>query len=372
MRIAVDARLFPVNEGQGYFIKQLFHRLARRHETHHFIFFFDKPINPVPDTAANITTVVITPEPTNIFLYKWWYDIKLTLALKKHKATIFIGTNGICSLTTAVPQLLIIQNLVFLHDSVSYPKSVIFFYKRFSAKFLKKAAAIITFSDFTKQEVTNVYKIAEQKLTAIGCAAKSFFKPLDYSEKEKVKEQYAQGCEYFIFYGGRHPAKNLIGVLKAFSIFKKWQKTNMKLLITISEKQYKDGAEKLKSYKYKNEVILLHNLSAGDLAKVTAGAYATIFPSAGEGFGLAALEALQCEVPVITSANSSTAEIAADAALYADAAKPEETAEQMKRIFKDEELRNKLVASGKELAKLYTFDKTLALIWQKIEEAAAK
>ena len=107
----------------------------------------------------------------------------------------------------------------------------------------------------------------------------------------------------------------------------------MKLLITINWNS-KDEAEKLKSYKYKNEVNLLQNLSVEDLARVTAGAYAMIFPSVYEGFGLAVLEALQCEVPVITSANGSMSEIAADAALYADTVKPEEIAEQMNVFLK--------------------------------------
>ncbi len=44
----------------------------------------------------------------------------------------------------------------------------------------------------------------------------------------------------------------------------------------------------------------------------------------------------------------------------------------MKRIFKDEQLRNKLIAAGKERAKQYSRDKIIALTWQAIEKAVSK
>lgn len=370
MQIAVDARFFSdAIDGYGNFAREIMLKLAKQQAEHQFIFFSDKPIDALP---GNVTPVIITPKPTHFFLYKWWYDVKVPLALKKHKADVFICPYGLSSLTASIPQVLMVPDLTFLHHPAFFPKKNLSFYEKFTSGFLKKAEVIAVFSDFLKKEIIEVYAIPAEKVTVIDIAADVSFKPLHWEEREKVKEQYAQGCEYFAFTGGFNPGKNLMNLLKAFSIFKKWQKTNMKLLIAINSSEYKDQSEKLNTYKYRNEICFAENLSIDELARVTGGAYAMIFPSFYEGYAAGVLEAMQCEVPVITSPGSSMAETAGDAALYAGTDNPQEMAEQMKLIFKDEQLRNKLAAAGKEKAKQHNPDKTLALTWQLIQQAVSK
>lgn len=374
MLIAVDARFLQADAKSEYrqFAREVLLRLAKLYAVNQFIFLSDCDIDPSINLPGNVTSVIITPKPTNVLLYKWFYDIKVPIALNKYKADIFICTSGLCSLTTSIPQLIIIQDLAFLHKPVFFPKQTLFFYKRFTRRFLKKARTIATLSDFVKSEIISSYDFPADKITVIGSAVDSSFKPLDWEMREQIKEQYAQGCEYFVFTGGLNPAKNLMNLLKAFSIFKKWQKTNMKLIIISNSKKYEDQVEKLHSYKYKNEIKLVENLSRHELAQVTGGAYAMIFPSFYEGFGEAVLEAMQCEVPVITSPRSSMEEMTEDAALYANPGSPVELAEQMKRIFKDEHLRNKLIIAGRERIKAYNWDKTTDLLSQLIQQAVSK
>ncbi len=373
MLIAVDGRFLQANAMADcrFFAQDVVLHLIEQCSEHQFILLTDTDKASFINLPENARLVTITPKPTNIVLYKWWYDVRLPLVLKKQKADIFVGTYGICSLMTAIPQLLIMQDLAVISNSSSYGSKFSFFHKKFTFQFLKKAAVIAVFSYCTKKEIIGKYALAEEKITVIGNAADSSFKHLHWEEREKVKEQYAQGCEYFLFTGGYIQQKKIINLLKAFSVFKKWQKTNMKLVIAGNIERNKDFSEKLNTYKYKNEVFFAENLSVEELSKVTAGAYAAILPFFDQGFAMAVLEAMQCEVPVITSADSSMAEIAGDAALYADPAKPEEIAEEMKRIFKDEQLRNKTAAAGRERAKQYNWDATIALTWQAVKQAVS-
>lgn len=373
MRIAVDARFLRPDTTSQFedFIRELMFRLAKLHPEHQFIFLSDTHIDPL-SLYPNISLVILAPKPSNALLYKWWYDIKVSLALKKYKADSFICTSGWCSLTASVNQVLIIRDLAFFHNAVFSSKINGYFYRLFRAKFLKKAKLVVALSDFIKNEIVTAYKALAPNIAKISGAADRSFKPLDWEEREKVKEQYAQGCEYFVFTNAAKPAKNLINLLKAFSIFKKWQKTNMKLVIVMQLAEYKEQEEKIKSYKYKKEIFFAEYLSKQELAKVTGGAYAMIFPSSYEGFGLPVLEAMQCEVPVITSSDRGMAEIAGDAALYVNPESPEELADKMKRIFKDEQLRNELVTAGKEQVKRYSWDKTTALMWDLIQKAVSR
>ena len=57
------------------------------------------------------------------------------------------------------------------------------------------------------------------------------FRPFTWTEKESWKDSFTEGREYFLYVGSVHPRKNLINLLKAFSGFKKRQKTNMQLVI---------------------------------------------------------------------------------------------------------------------------------------------
>lgn len=375
MRIAVDTRFLQADDKPELrnFTQEVFIRLALQHTKHDFIFITDSKISGAVTLPKNVTTVTLTPRPTNVFLYEWWYHVKLALAIKKYKADIFIATYGLGSLTTSVPQVLIIRDLAFLQKRAYFSYNSYSFYKRYTARFIKRSKSVVSLSDFIKEELAAHYKINKQTIQTITAGTDSSFKAIDFEEREVIKEQFAEGCEYFVFTGGLHPGANLLNVLKAFSIFKKWQKTNMKLIVTGTfDPAFEKDLEKLNSYKYRNEVFIKKGLSQIELSSVVAASYAFIFPSYYEGFAMPVLNAMQCRVPVITSANSSMSEIAGDAALYADPDKPDDIARQMKNIFKDEQLRNKLIEAGKARSELFSWDKTTSLLWKVIEEAVSK
>ena len=65
-------------------------------------------------------------------------------------------------------------------------------------------------------------------------------------------------------------------------------------------------------------------------------------------------------------------EIAGEAALYADPNSPEEIAEQMKRLYKDENLRSRLIEAGNAIKGKYNWQKTADEVWQLILAAAKK
>jgi glycosyltransferase involved in cell wall biosynthesis len=375
MRVGVNLKFFNKDEtdGYGYFTKEVFVSLAWQYPWHRFIFFFDRPFDTSIKFPENVEPVVINFKSRNALAFACWFSVNIPFALQKHHVDVLINPDGFCSLTTLVPQVLLLPHLAFKHYPKFVPKHQLWFNKIFIPKFLRKATVIITVSNYSKQDIVHQYKSKEQKVLVVGNAAKSIFKPIDWVERETIKEKFSGGCEYFIFIGAVHPRKNLMNLLKAFSLFKKWQKSNMKLLVTGKLSwQFKDIVERLKTFKYRDEVKMLGYLPEETLAKVLAAAYALVYPSYFEGFGLPILEAMQCEVPVLTSNVSSMPEVAGDAALYAHPSNAEEIAAQMKRIFKDEQLRNSLIEAGKVQAQKFTWTRTSTVMWSAIEQAVSK
>jgi len=372
MKVAVNARFLLTDylEGYGYFIYETFKHIIKNHPEHEFIFIFDRPFDKRFLLSSNVKAIIAGPPARHPLLWKLWYDIKVPAVLRKFKADVFISCDGFCSLTTKVPQCLVVHDLAFLHYPSFTKKSHLFFYKKYTAKFLNKAKSVATVSEFSKRDIISQYKIPADKIDIVYNAAKEIFHPLSYEEKKITKEKYTEGKEYFAYAGAIHPRKNLINLLKAFSGFKKRQQTNMKLVVAgrLAWK-YESFIKSLKTYKYRNDVVMTGYLNEEELVKIIGAAYAVVYPSFFEGFGVPVLEAMNCNTPVITSTGSSMQEIAKDAVLYADANNHNDIADKMMRVYKDENLRNELIQKGKHIVQLYSWDKTAELLWQTVLKA---
>ena len=372
MVIAVNTRflLSDYLEGYGNFIYETFNRITQNHPEHQFIFIFDRPYDERFVFRKNVKAVVAGPAARHPLLWKLWYDLKIPVVLRKYKADVFVSCDGFCSLRTKVPQCLVVHDLAFLHYPSFIKRSHLLFYKKYTPKFLNKAASVVTVSEFSKQDIIKQYKTEPTKIDVVFNGVKEIFQPLNDEDKAATKDKYTDGKEYLVYAGAIHPRKNLMNLLKAFSVFKKRQQTNMKLVLTgrLAWK-YESFKESLKSYKYRNDVVMTGYVEDSDLVLLIGSAYGMIYPSLLEGFGVPVLEAMRCDVPVITSANSSMQEIAKDAALFADVESHTNIADKMMLLYKDENLRKELIQKGREVAAVYNWDKTAALLWQSIVKA---
>jgi glycosyltransferase involved in cell wall biosynthesis len=334
------------------FIIGYFNAIAIKHPEHDLIFITDRPIAKEALTRKNTTIITIDPRPQNIFFWKFWYDRKLEKIVKKKQIEVLISLDEACSLRSEIPQLLVINKLPV--------------YKRTTRQFLQKAKRITTVSDFLKKEIIGRYKIDGQKIDIIYSSIDKRYIPISFEEKQKTKEKYAEGKEYFLYAGTISPEKNLITLLKAFSFFKKRQKSNMQLLIVSNNLTAIDFQESLKTYKYREEVKLLLDLPFEEEKNIMASAYAFVYPSLYEVFPTKILEAMQCEVPVIANHMDILTEICAASIVYTNTNNFEEIADKMMLLFKDENKRNELIAKGSKLVLQYSIDKTADLLWQSI------
>ena len=369
MIIAVNTRLPGQEQPQGYenFIFESLTRLTEKFTQHTFIFIFDKPCHNNQVFTKNVTEVIAGPEASNTLLLQYWFNYRIPALLKKYKADVFVSLDGICSLRTKLPQCLLIQELTFLTHPQFFKKSQTRFYKKFIPEFLAKAKTVATISVFSKTVIIDRYKIASDKIDVVYAGIDEIFKPCTPKEKESIKEKYTDGKEYFLFSGNINSHSNLINLLKAFSFFKKRQKSNMLLLIVGKPNDVFTKA--LKSFKFRNEVIIQDHLSKDDQAKITAATYAMIYPVLYDEFAIAPLQAMQCEVPVITSNTGALPSLCGNAALYSNPEDFKDIAEKMMLVFKDENKAGELVKAGIIQARQFQWDKTAALLWQCIQKA---
>lgn len=373
MNIGVNARLLLQNklEGIGWFSYQILKRITQNHPEHTFYFFFDRPYNEAFIFSDNVKGVVVSPQARHPILYQIWFNIKLPFFLKKYKIDVFFSPEGLTTLKSKIPSIITLHDLAYCHypDQIDIAHRI--YLRKYQPKMAAKAAHILTVSSFTKEDIIKQYSISEDKISIVYNAANSAYKPLSIEERTEVKKKYSDGREYFLFVGAIHPRKNVINLLKAFVQFKRRQKSKFKLIIVGRMAWNTDEIQEAKErMPYREDVIWLGYQNVDELTKIVGAAYALVYPSLFEGFGIPIIEAMACNVPSITSNTSSMPEVAGKAGLLVDPHNPAEIAQNMMLIYKDENLRNELIQECQKEIQRFDWDKSAEQIWEKIFEVA--
>lgn len=375
MRIAVNTRLLLKGklEGIGWFTHQTLERMVRNHPEHEFIFIFDRPYDPSFVFASNVTPVVIGPQARHPFLFYLWFEWSVPYILRKYKADLFLSPDGLGSLRSKVPTCLVIHDLAFEHYPLHLKLSHRLYLRHYSPLFARKATRIATVSNFSKKDIEERYGIESSRIDVTCNGAHDAYHPLGWEEREQVKEQYAEGCEYFVFAGALHPRKNVVNLLKAFVDFKKRQRSNMKLVIVGRMAwKYEEVEEMRATMPFRDDVKWVGYMDVDELSRVIGGAYALVYASLFEGFGIPILEALKCKVPAIVSNTSSMPEVAGDAALLADPTDHQDIADKMEKLYKDERLRAQLIAAAPAQVEKYNWDKASETLWDSMMKCLGK
>jgi glycosyltransferase involved in cell wall biosynthesis len=231
-------------------------------------------------------------------------------------------------------------------------------------------------SAFAKEEILANYPETDPgKIQVVLPATENIYQPINWQEKEIVKAGNADGREYFLCIAGSHTAGNIMNLLKAFSLFKKWQHSNMKLLVVsrsgTNHATWSDLAEKLKSYKYRDDVVLLDKQTKEQTANIIASAYALIHPPMFEDSGISIIPAMRSGVPVIAADLPALRETAGDTALYANPSDPDSIAQQMNFLYREETQRANLINKAAERAKECSLETASDKLWSAITRVIA-
>lgn len=363
MRVGINLGGFLYKDkGWQNMVEMLFQHMAKNWPQHQFVFITDT-IGENIDKFNNISAIVLPNTSKNGLVVKFWLDYKLPSFLKKNKIDLLINPDGVCSLSVKIPQILLVKDLRFLQPK---PKAngYAFVLKRFKSS-LEKAKAVVVFNHSTLEIILEKYAPFEGKIISTNYFADSFFQPIDWRKKESVKNELSAGNEYFLYSMDDSSIDPLV-ILKAFSLFKKRQQSNMQLLMVGKITEATNFlSTKMTTYKYRNDVKILGTLPKSETANLLAASYCVLYFSNIE-LELPFLNVMQIGVPIIVLTTDLVPKARSAAILYADANNAEAIAEQMKTIYKDENLRNRMVVAGLGIAESNAIEKTANETWSAI------
>lgn len=370
MLIAVNTRMIRTGkmEGIGNFTYEAFRRITKAHPEHKFLFIFDRKFDEQFVFSENVIPVIVPPPARHPILWYLWCEWSLPFIFRKYQPDLFVGTDGYLSLNTKTKMLSVIHDIHFMHQPEDLPFWVRQFMLRYFPAYSKKANRIVTVSDFTAEDVVKTYGISRDKIDVVYNGASEGFRPLTAEQIVQVRKKFAFGEPYFLFIGAIHQRKNITMLLKAFDQFKKTVSSPVKLIFAGKKRWWTEEMEATyAAMQFKSDVIFTGRVSDQDLYDITGGALAVTYVSTFEGFGIPIVEGMKAGVPVITSNITSMPEIAGDAALTCDPYSVESISGEMLKLFKDQQLRNTLIARGLERQKIFTWDKTAEGLWASIE-----
>ncbi len=200
---------------------------------------------------------------------------------------------------------------------------------------------------------------------------KPAFEPLSeqpsWAEAESLKTKYSGGRDFFLITGDIDASYELIELLKAFSIFKKWQQSNMQLLIVGFEVPWTTVfEEKLSTYKYRDDVTLLKDIAYEEIVKLAGISYAVLCPGTNNVHPLPLVLAIQHAAAIIASDIEVYRQFT-DAAIWIDNKNMmEEFGKAMILLYKDEDQKRVLAQQVKKDATTLNRANLLQQIWQQI------
>ena len=359
MKIAIEAqRIFrPNKHGMDFVALETIRELQKiDHENEYFIF-----VSPGPDHCLN--------ESDNMHIvelrcpsYPLWEQVALPRAVARVRPDLLHCTSNTAPVKCPVPLVLTLHDIIFLEKRQSSSRSLYqemgWHYRRLVVpRILSECRKIITVSNFECNRIREALNLPKDRLTAVYNGYSPHFRQMPPAPE--IVHKYVPSDDYLFFLGNTDPKKNAARTLKAYALYLKASQTKRPLLIADLKEEYIDqllqqeGITGIKEHLYYPGYI-----GNKDLATLYNAAFAFLYPSLRESFGIPILEAMACGTPVVTGNVSAMPEVAGKGAILVDPQEPQKIADALLRLENDATLYQQQVNYSLERVKLFSWKHT--------------
>jgi glycosyltransferase involved in cell wall biosynthesis len=213
---------------------------------------------------------------------------------------------------------------------------------------LKRASALITDTEFTRQEVAKFFSWPLEKIFAVPLASAPEFMPQSFEVLRPALASLGLVPDgYTLFTGTVEPRKNINFLLDAYARLPVNVRTKWPLVIAGYRGWSNDALhERIRAAENEGWLRYLGFVPHDVLPSLMAGASLFVYPSLYEGFGLPVLEAMACGIPVVCSNASTLPEVTGLAAALHDPSDVDGLVDLIRAGLEDEGWRKSARAAG--------------------------
>ena len=247
----------------------------------------------------------------SVFKRILWQNFKLSKFIRKKGYSVcFVPIPFVSFFGNKIKYISVIHDLQMKHYPQFHSKKNILWYSMNWKNAIKKSEKIITISNFCKDDICKNFKVDSSKIQTIYNAID--FKKLEYDQNSILSKFGIVPYKYFFTISKLNKHKNLSTVLDVFSKIvnnKIDSIPNVLVISGVNGSMKEELFEKISLLSLGNNVVLTGFVSDEEKQCLYHNAYAFLFPSVFEGFGMPLIEAMHEGAMTITTSETCIPEV---------------------------------------------------------------
>ncbi|HML20488.1 MAG TPA: glycosyltransferase family 1 protein [Aggregatilinea sp.] len=342
--------------GLGRYARSLTDALLQEMPNAPTLFYNRTPQAHIPDQWTHV------PQRSIRMAYKPWrmmvWQGQLTHASFQRLVPgvqVFHATEHLLMPLGDVPTVMTVHDLIYKLFPQHHKRLNYYFLNAAMPLFVKRANAIITVSQATKNDLMRYYGTPDQKITVVHEAASPNFRVVSPGEVARVRQKYDLPAQYMLVVGTVEPRKNLSRLVEVLARLRRDFPDLQLVVVGAKGWLYEDFFKRIQELNLTDAVNVLGYVPDEDLPGVFRAAVVYVMASVYEGAGLPVLEAMACGVPVASSRESSLPELGADVPHYFNPHDVNNMTEVLGIVLSDARLRAEMAAAGPERAARFSW-----------------
>jgi len=316
--------------------------------------------NPPPSEWTPTVAIRMFRLP-RIGLYESWHYLRRPKVQRATGAVDVIHATGVAVPPRSAPLVITVHDLAFLHEPTHFTRHGLRFFRRAIDLARRDADLVVVPSIATRDDcVAHGFDTNRVRVIPWGIEVG----PADEDAVARARDQYRISRPYVLWTGTIEPRKNLPRLLRAFATVD----TDAELVL-VGPEGWNEDLDRLIA-PVRSRVRVLGFVPPNELGPLYAGAAVFCYPSLREGFGLPVLEAMAQGTPVVTSSDTSTAEVGGDAAVLVDPLDEDAIADALATLLGDRDRARTLGEAGARRALSFSWERAAGLLDEAYREAA--
>jgi glycosyltransferase involved in cell wall biosynthesis len=373
MRIGIDVTTLEATHRTGVarYVQNLIEPWSREPRGHEFVAYHSRLAPPDPalrSSSFRLRQLLPLPyvqsytHPQRVL----WEQVALPLAAERDGVEVLFSPGYTAPLRSPCAGVVAIHDISFSVRPEWYPLSARWLLGTFARAAARRREAVLTLSQFSREEIRRVYRIPAERLLVTYLAADPHFRPNSRGEAAHQAEGLlGRGGRFILFVGTMYRRRRVAMLIRAFDRIASAMAGVC--LVLVGADPDREAAGTLDHILARDRVVRLPHVSETELRSLYQACSAFVYLSEYEGFGLPVIEAMACAAPVITSPSASLPEVAGDAALFAPLDDEAALAHGLERVLTDCTLEERLRRAGPEQARLFRWDDCATIILDALE-----